>query len=174
MRNRIAAIVAAATLTLGAVTMTALPAFASTGSGNQYMDEAYGSYANAWGSGPLIKSELSPTDYNDFTVETNADGDKSLVSTPGSGSPYDGDCVSDDGNSSTDAKAALNGCSGSVPWGGNLTVVTSICPSGYEAFYDGHWSGYLGVGSEPNGSQFYLNVNGANTSEVCFQKQGAE
>jgi hypothetical protein len=171
LKNLIAVGLFGSALALGAIGLAAVPAYAGTG---HQWENNNGQYLNAWGGGPLVESENTQTLNNDFTIETNSDGDLSLVSTGGSGS-YD-NCIADYQDSSTNAHAAVQSfCQPgyAVPWGANLTETDSPCGAGLDAFYDAHWGGYLGAADDGNGSEFYLNVPATETGEICFIARAA-
>ena len=133
-----------------------------------------GSYAclNAWSGGPFVKTytggpETSDTN-QDFTLIHNPATDYAEIAFTGGGS-WSGYCVGDSNNNPNLADAGLVSCgtSGDAGWGTNLAVGTNGCPANEVAFFDSHWSGYLGP---PNGyvdgSDFFLNKPYA--TPTCF------
>jgi hypothetical protein len=89
------------------------------------------------------------------------------------GGTYNGYCIGDNGNSSTNASSGVVGCpsgSGTGGWGDNFIAVSpSIagCSSGYSAFYNLHWNSSwstlnVGLGTaNGNGDQIYNNSDPA-------------
>jgi hypothetical protein len=76
------------------------------------------------------------------------------------------ECVSDYGNSSTDARAGLNGycLSGEIAWGANFELYNCGPDDSGFAFKNVHWGGWLAPASENDGAAFYLN----SSTEQCF------
>jgi hypothetical protein len=109
---------------------------------------------------------------NDFEAFQNTSGYENIVFTGGP-SNYTGQCVSDYGNSSSDARAGLDGqCqSGQIAWGANFQLKACTMANGDEgwAFKNVHWGGWLTPNSNSDGSPFYLN----SATETCYQVYGA-
>jgi hypothetical protein len=100
-----------------------------------------------------------------------SNGNVVIAFLPGSGT-WNGYCVGDAYNESGDARVSLDPCGNNgqgAGWGTQFEWIqgngSNGCPSGYSAFYNRHWGGYLGPQqSGVNGSPFYLNKSG----KVCF------
>jgi hypothetical protein len=121
---------------------------------------------NAWGGGPEVNVYNGVSaDYNLFEIYSENSGAVQIIDSDGG--PYDGACIGDYGNSSTDARAGLDPCgarNGSgAGWGTIMQEETAECPSGSVAFHDNHWGGYLSYDGTSNGDPFYVN-----SEETCF------
>jgi hypothetical protein len=129
---------------------------------------------NAWNGGPYVNAYTGGTSNanDDFDVFQEPDGNVYIAFLPGSGIPWNGDCVGDAGNVSGNARVSLDPCGTNgqgAGWGTQFEWIqgngSNGCPSGSSAFYNIHWGGYLGPQqSGVNGSPFYLNKPG----KVCF------
>jgi hypothetical protein len=138
---------------------------AQAGTGEQFYG---GTHFNAWSGGPDINAYGPSTANNDFTFALGSSQFESLIVSTGGGS-HSGQCIADDGNQSGDARAALEPCTSSTPWGANFQVVTCSANSNQIALYNTHWQGYLAPVSTANGSAFYLNHQG----QWCYTPQSA-
>jgi hypothetical protein len=167
MKARIFAILGAATLAVGVVAGSGQAAYAQDPQ-IQYCDGG-GYCLNAWNEGPYVDAYAKNHVNNNFYVRPNGAGPNATIEYTGPGG-FEGMCIGDYGNTSGDARAALEPCSGSVPWGGNFMV--EICDagkfSGY-SFYNTHWKGYLTPNADSNGSPFYLN----SATPTCYQSAAA-
>ena len=138
---------------------------------NQYCDSG-GYCLNGWGGGPYVNAYTMNVVNNDFEAFQNSSGYENIVFTGGP-SNYTGQCVSDYGNSSSDARAGLDGqCqSGQIAWGANFQLKACTMANGDEgwAFKNVHWGGWLTPTSNSDGSPFYLN----SATETCYQVYGA-
>jgi hypothetical protein len=163
--NRLIRRLAPALLGLGLVIGgTAPAAHASVGGGNQWAESGNQSvWVNAWNGGPYIETYNNQTYNNDFSQITNPTSNGNyawLQLTNGIGSDaYEYECISDNNNSPTSARAALNYCdANNIPWGANFILYA--CTDGQGApgyyWYNVHWHGYLGGGTTV-GSVWYLN-----------------
>jgi hypothetical protein len=123
---------------------------------------------NAWSGGPYVNTYQIGAANNSFFAFYNSDTGYENIEFTGNGS-YSFECVSDYGNSSTDARVGLSGdCQeDSIAWGANFDE--DSCGDGGEAFYNVHWGGWLGPESLSKGVGFYLNK----PSEYCFTVFGA-
>jgi hypothetical protein len=129
---------------------------------------------NAWGGGPFVNAYTggTPNANDDFIIIGQQNGNVVLAFLPGSGIPWNGSCVGDAYNNSGNARVSLDPCGNNgqgAGWGTQFKQIqgngSNGCPSGYSAFYNNHWGGYLGPQqSGVNGSPFYLNKPG----KVCF------
>jgi hypothetical protein len=143
------------------------PVFPNMEDENQYCTT--GTYClNAWSGGPYVNAYQVGAANNDFIAFPNPDTGYENIEFTGSSS-YSDECVSDYGNSSTDARVGLTGyCeSDSIAWGANFEL--DSCGDGGSAFYNVHWGGWLGPASLSSGAGFYLNK----PSEYCFTVFGA-
>jgi hypothetical protein len=104
---------------------------------------------------------------NDFEAFKASSGYENIMYT-GPGDTLQ--CVSDYGNSSTDARAGLDGdcMSGQIAWGANFDLKSCDNGSGWE-FKNVHWGGWLTPNSDSDGSPFCLN----SAAETCYQVYGA-
>jgi hypothetical protein len=129
---------------------------------------------NAWGGGPFVNAYTggTPNSNDDFDIlGPQPNGNVVIAFLPGSGA-WNGYCVGDAYNESGDARVSLDPCGDNgqgAGWGTQFEWIqgngSNGCPSGYSAFYNRHWGGYLGPQqSGVNGSPFYLNKGG----KVCF------
>lgn len=166
MKARILALLGALTLAIGLGTGTGEAAHAQS---SLAFCTSFYYCLNAWNGGPYV-NVYTPGVQNDlFGQVTDSDG-YSALSFVGDDykDPYDYTCVSDYGNSPTDARAGLTGncVQGQVAWGANFT--TQTCNAGSlgqgMAYKNVHWGGYLGPASESNGAAFYLNT----PTPYCF------
>ncbi len=166
MRYRLLSLLTAFLLAIGFGSFL-MAGSASAASGLEY---CVGSQClNAWNGGPDVNAYTVDVDNDTFAAlvtGTLANGTYVYGIQFQAGTTYNGDCVSDLGNDSGDARAGLDGncVDGDIAWGANFTVDYSGCPSGYFGFYDIHWGGWLAPASSGNGAAFYLN----NTVEHCF------
>jgi len=147
--KRLAALAAVAATSLGVVAMS------GTASAQQYCAASAQSCLNAWNGGPAVNVESPGAANNNFRLGSN--GPYNTLVFNGSSS-YSGACVSDYGNSQTNARAGLNACGNGTPWGANFNanVCNGVGGPGY-VFQNIHWTnGYLGP-SGGVGSAFYLN-----------------
>jgi hypothetical protein len=138
-------------------------AYAQSGSGDQFCDGT--SCLNAWNGGPYVNAYTQGVIANNYFSIYYASGWLGIQFTGNSNSPYDYECISDYGNSSTDARAGLNGdcAAGSIAWGAKFTAYS--CDSGQgTAFKNQHWNGWLAPSHSGNGAPFYLN----SSTEACF------
>ena len=128
--------------------------------GQQFCNNNY--CLNAWNGGPYVNGYTPGVANNYFTIVYQSNGYVNLEFT-GAYSAYEYDCVSDYGNSSTDARAGLNGyCpGGQIAWGANFKLYS--CNGGL-AFKNVHWNGWLAPSSLGDGTPFYLN----SSIEACF------
>ncbi len=122
---------------------------------------------NAWNGGPDVNVYTSGVQNDQFGVITDAAGYTGIIFT--GGGAHNDQCVSDLGNSSTTARAGLDGnCeqSGGIAWGANFTEQGCTLPGGGSglAFKNVHWNGYLAPASQTDGAAFYLN----NSTPHCF------
>jgi hypothetical protein len=120
---------------------------------------------NAWGGGPYVNAYTSGVNNNNFLAFANSDGYETIAFD--GGGTYNDQCVSDYGNSSTDARAGLDGvcADGQIAWGANFTV--SGCGNSTYAFKNVHWGGWLEAGSQ-DGDAFYLNTS----TKHCYSVLG--
>jgi len=118
---------------------------------------------NAWSGGPYVNTYQVGAANNDFIAFYNPDTGYENIEFTGNSS-YSDECVSDYGNSSTDARVGLTGyCQAdSIAWGANFDL--DSCGDGGDAFYNVHWGGWLGPASLSKGEGFYLNK----PSENCL------
>lgn len=134
---------------------------------NQYCNGGY--CLNGWNGGPYVNAYHMNVVNNDFFAFRNSSGYENIAYTgPGN---YTSRCVSDYGNSPSDARAGLSGqCqSGQIAWGANFQL--KACSTGGHsgwAFKNVHWGGWLTPNSHSNGSPFYLN----SATETCYQVYG--
>lgn len=120
-------------------------------------------YVNATGGGPAVEVYTQQSRNNDFTVE-RYNAYYQLAFTPNTGNGYDGDCISDYGNSEGSARAGLVVCQpNDVGWGANF--VRQTCSGGFE-WQNVHWGGYLDYNNDNN----YWYLNG---SSVCIKVRAA-
>jgi hypothetical protein len=140
------------------------PAYAQSGY-NQYCNNGY--CLNGWGGGPYVNAYTINVVNNNFEAFQNSSGYENIVYT---GPGDTGQCISDYGNSSSDARAGLGGqCqSGQIDWGANFQL--KACSDGGSgwAFKNVHWGGWLTPNSDSDGSPFYLN----SATETCYQVYG--
>jgi hypothetical protein len=130
----------------------------TVGNGNQYKNS--GAFFNDWGggAGDYLNGETAQTANNDF-LEVPSSGNYVLIeSTNGN---HQNNCVGDYQNSQTNARAGVDSCNGTLPWGANFTRVP--CGSNGVAFKNAHWNNQWLNGGTTNGSAFYLN-----STEQCF------
>jgi hypothetical protein len=124
-------------------------------------------YGNAWNNGPYWNTYTQLSDNDAITTVTESGGLIALEYTNTGGSYYGG-LLGDYGNSSTDARAAINTPNGgTVPWGGLFEEVA--CPGGQIALKNIHWSGSGSTWLAPalpteSGGAWYLN----STTEICY------
>lgn len=143
---------------------------AQAASGQQWNQNGTGAYINAFGGnvqGNLIKINVGKTINDDFTLVSAGGGNYQLLFT-GTGSGTGSNCISDNGNSSGDAKAALWNCSGGAPWGSLFTV--QACGTRGTGYYlkNNHWSGgYLNAANNNQGTQIFLNG-----PATCYLREG--
>ena len=155
MKARILAILGAFTLAIGFGIGSGQAAFA-VGPVAQYCATSSGGCMNAWNEGPYVNAYAATHVNNNFSAFANPDGYETIEYLgPG---PHIHQCISDYGDSSTDARAGLSGyCdSGDISWGANFTV--QGCGNNTYAFRNVHWNGWLTPNSNSNGSPFYLNI----------------
>ena len=117
MKARILAILGAFTLAIGFGIGSGQAAYA-VGPVAQYCD--YGGYCmNAWNEGPYVNAYHTNVVNNDFSAFANPDGYETIEYLgPG---PYQHQCISDYGNSSTDARAGLRAIRSALPRTGSIT-----------------------------------------------------
>jgi hypothetical protein len=168
MRFRITAMLTACLVAIGFGSfLTAAPSFAQAG-GDQFCFST--SYCiNAWNGGPYIDVYGPNVANNVFSLVQNGNYWDLQFTNTASGS-Y-GECIGDYGNSSTNARAALDSddcAAGQIAWGANFTTPTAGCPPGEFALRNVHWGGYLGPSTSGlgNGDAFYLN----NADEFCYNE----
>ncbi len=194
--RKILLIIAAATLLTGSAVAAAGPAAASTY--NEYCGFGTNECLNNWGGGSPVKTYTPDTVNNAFQayVDTyRCNKGHTSANCPISGvpsglqivqihntdpdSPFDGDCIGDNGNSSSDAKAADNlacdngGANGG--WGTVFVYFADSCPGDSIGFVNAHWASnwaaQAGLNSANDltgsGSQVYLNAPAA-----CFTPLG--
>jgi hypothetical protein len=120
---------------------------------------------NAWNAGPEVNVYTTGFGDDQFSIITDTAGYAAVFFS--GGGTYNDECVSDYGNSSTDARAGLDGdCEISeIAWGANFTTqgCTANGNQGYE-LKDVHWNGWLAPASQSDGAAFYLN----NSTPHCF------
>lgn len=121
-------------------------------------------FINAWNGGPAVNSYCAQAKNNDFYVGNNGSSYEIVLNNGGSES---GECISDWDNSSQDARAGLNPCSGTTPWGANFTE-QSCYPLPGIAFHNNHWNNWLN-GGDANGDAFYLNTY----NKTCYLQDNA-
>lgn len=159
LRSMLSRTILAGALILGgsaAFMATSAPAQASGMS--QYCDQIIGGYClNAWNGGPLIKAYTSGVLNNNFNVNLN--GNTTTIEYMNAGG---GLFIGDYNNSSTDAKAGLDGPAG---WGTYYNAYPCGSDGAGLAFHNNHWNAWLSS-SDSDGSQFYLNTG---TAE-CFYR----
>src|SRR5271168_1280463 len=121
MKARILVLLGALTLAIGLATGSGEAAHAQTSLALCYFTDYC---LNAWNGGPEV-NVYGPAVQNDlFSQVTDSDGDTAFSFVGDDyNDPYDYDCISDYGNSSTDARAGLDGncVEGQVAWGANFT-----------------------------------------------------
>jgi hypothetical protein len=164
MKARTLAILGTFALAIGFGIVSGQAAYA-VGPVAQYCDSG-GYCMNAWNEGPYVNAYTETHVNNNFSAFANPDGYETIEYLgPG---PHQHQCISDYGNSSTDARAGLSGyCdSGQISWGANFTV--QGCGNNTYAFKNLHWGGYLTPNSNSNGSPFYLN----SATRTCYQVLG--
>jgi hypothetical protein len=167
---RISALVGALLLPIAAVLATGIPEASAATLGSPAPGGLCtgDSCLNAWGGGPFVKAYTggTPNQNDDFYIlGPQPNGAVVIAFLPGSGIPWNGECVGDAYNNSGRADTSLDPCGNNgqgAGWGTQMTEIdgngSNGCPSGYYAFYDAHWHGYLGPGQPGvNGSPFYLN-----------------
>ena len=166
---RIGAMVGAILLPIGAVLATGTTeASAATPPPYQYCVLPITGCLNAWGGGPYVKVETTSDpniQNNRFQVFPVGNGNYQIVFV--GGGRYNGDCIGDEGNVSGNATAGLVVCNThtAAGWGTIFRDRSNLCTTGYSAYYNSHWKGYLGpVDGYVNGSNFYLNK----PNLVCF------
>jgi hypothetical protein len=158
-----------------ALGLTAGSAGAVTNIGNNWCIGNSSDCVNAWGGGPQVNVYTGGTTANgDFLATTDSNDTANYMLFTNIGAPYYDDCIGDNGNSQTSARAALVGCPGALGgntagdgWGTHMVpYVAPYCASGYTAWYDVHWQDWLGpVAGYGNGSAFYLNKQ----TPYCFR-----
>ena len=167
MKARILTILGAFTLVIGFGIATGQAAYA-VGPAAQYCATTSGGCMNAWNEGPAVNAYHSNVVNNNFSAYANHDGYETIQYLgPG---PHVNQCISDYGNSSSDARAGLYGyCgSGQIAWGANFTV--QGCGNNTYAFKNVHWNGWLTPNSNgANGAPFYLN----SATRTCYHVLGA-
>lgn len=130
---------------------------------SQYCSSGY--CLNGWNGGPYVNAYTMNQANDDFQVMANP-GAPQYVNIVFDGFGDTGQCVSDYGNSSTDARAGLYGqCQrGQIAWGANFQLIA--CNNGETwAFKNVHWGGWLTPNSHSDGSPFYLN----SATKTCYQ-----
>jgi hypothetical protein len=161
-------ILGALVLALGSAIGSAGAAYAQIGQAQYCFDTYY--CLNAWNGGPDVDAYTPGVGNNDFWAFQNSDGYETIEYT-GVGS-YSQECVSDLGNSSTDARAGLNGycAKGQIAWGANFQLKSCTQLNGLTgwAFKNVHWPGWLAPNNSNSGAPFYLN----DPNETCFQVMG--
>jgi hypothetical protein len=115
---------------------------------------------NAWGGGPYVNVETNPgpgIQNNLFEIIYEPDNFVELQFV--GGGTWSGECIGDAKNLPGSANASLDPCGtdgANAGWGTQFRLY-SMGSQG-KAFYDMHWSGFLGPQTNPvNGSPFYLN-----------------
>lgn len=158
MKARMLVILGALIMAAGFVSGSGGAAYAQGGD-HQYCFDNY--CLNDWNEGLYVNAYTPSSANNNFTLIQN--GQYWNISYAGPGQ-YADLCVSDYGNSSTDARAGLDGnCSlGNIAWGANFTK--STCMGNGVEFWNVHWGGYLAPASLSDGSAFYLN----SSTQACF------
>jgi hypothetical protein len=152
----------AAAPALAAAAAPASTAITESGSGYHYYYDSLN--LNAWNGGPDVRAYNQSATDDDFTAEGSGSS-VHLVDTDGGA--YNGDCIGNFGNSSSqDAdEAVLEPCS-PLPWGADFQEQS--CGGGLIAFYDEHDQGYLEDPQQANGTWFVLGGNIA-----CFHVAAA-
>jgi hypothetical protein len=178
---RIGALVAVILFSIGTALGTGTQE-ASAASGFQYcayFASGNVSCLNAWGGGPLVNvytSGPTGTANNYFQIRYESNGNIELQFS--GGGQWNGYCIGDSYNDSTNASAMLDNCgdlSGNgAGWGTQMQLQQwgpgGPCPVGDYAFFDWHWHGYLGPPAPfSNGSRFYLNK--PQNNPICFAQQ---
>ena len=168
VKSRIFMVLGALTLVIGVGIGNA--GVASADSQYQYCNNGY--CLNAWNEGPYVDAYHTNVVNNDFFVYLNLNTTWWNIKYTGPGG-FQGMCIGDYGNTSGDARAALENCQGgSVPWGGNFDQVECTNSTGGFAGYaykDIHWKGWLTPNSHSDGSPFYLNSQ----TPTCFTSGAA-
>lgn len=165
MKRLVPAILGAVILALGFGFTGEGTAYAQTGSGDQFCANSNTSCLNAWNGGPYVNAYQQGVIANNYFTIYYGSGWIGLQFTGNSNSPYDYECISDYGNSSTDARAGLYGdcAAGSIAWGAKFTAYS--CDNGQgTAFKNQHWNGWLAPSASGNGAPFYLN----SATQACF------
>lgn len=167
MKARILVILGALSLAIGLGIGSGEAAHAASAAHQYCVSGAY--CLNAWNGGPAVNVYSTGVQNNDFYAFYNSGTGYYNIAFIGGGT-YDGDCVSDYGNSSSDARAGLDGnCQlGSIAWGANF-MEDDNCGAGAVGFQNVHWGGWLAPAGNADGDAFYLN----NGSEHCFSILGA-
>jgi hypothetical protein len=135
---------------------------------SEQLQYCYSNYClNGWNGGPYVNAYTSGVANNDFVAFYNSDTGYENIEYTGNGA-YSDECVSDYGNSSSDARAGLDGyCeTDQIAWGANFQLYS--CGDGAAAFENVHWGGWLAPSSLSDGAGFYLN----NSTEHCFSILG--
>lgn len=169
MRIRRLAVIAAATAALGfpaVAVAAATPAQAIVNIGNNWCLGTSSSCMNAWSGGPWVKLYTGGDTANgDFTWDHGIALPAQYLVLTNYGSPWANRCIGDANNDAGDARASLDVCPGTGGgsgsgdgWGTHIVRHDEVCNSGYTAFKDTHWNGWIGPsGNLGNGDQFYLN-----------------
>jgi hypothetical protein len=167
MKARIFAILGALTLAVGFGIGSGQAAYAASPQ-HQYCNAGY--CLNAWNEGPYVNAYTVNHVNNDFYAFKNPSSGYENIEYTGPG-PRQGQCVSDYGNSSGDARAGISGqCQNSnVSWGANFELVACNNGDSGWAFRNVHWNGWLTPNSHSDGSPFYLNSQ----TETCYSISGA-
>jgi hypothetical protein len=158
---RISALAGAILLPICAALATGIPeASAATGDEFCLITPVQTECLNAWGGGPYVNVETNPNiviQSNLFKISYEQDNLVELQFV--GGGPWSGECIGDAKNLPGNANASLNPCGtngANAGWGTQFSLF-SMGTQG-DAFYDSHWSGFLGPLNNPvNGSPFYLN-----------------
>lgn len=171
--RKLAVITAAAAALVVPAVATATPAFAVDG--NNWCWGNSSDCMNAWNGGPWVKGYTGGDTANgDFIRDFGTSLPSTYLVFWNSSSPWFGKCIGDAYNDPNDARASLDPCPGTNGgggsgdgWGTHLHSYSndSICASGYFAFKDDHWNGWVGFADGSNGSQLYLNK----PAPFCFR-----
>lgn len=142
MKARIFAILGA--LTLAASFGIVSAQVASAASLYQYCVSNY--CLNAWNEGPEVNAYAINHVNNDFYAFKNSSSGYENIEYTGPG-PHQGQCASDYGNSSGDARAGLSGqcLNSNVSWGANFQLKACDNGDAGDAFWNVHWQGWLRI-----------------------------
>lgn len=166
-KSRLKRILAGLTM-FGSIIMAlfVLPTTVLAQSGLHYYEDSYN--INAWNGGPEIAAYNGNVTNDDFLALPAVTNPNYYNIFDRDGGPFNGYCIGDKGNSSSNPQAWLSGsnCDSSVPWGGNFIV--EDCGNNEVAFYSVRWSDFLAPASNSNGSPFYLN-----SGIVCYHQAAA-